>query len=275
MFGNPPFVGANQQSDKQRAQVHRIADLGKKKGTLDFVTCWFLKAGAYVQNSNASIGFVATNSITQGEQVAELWPLLFNRYHLEISFAHRTFAWGSEARGKANVHVVIIGLANRDAISATKRLFDYEDIKSNPTETQVKVISPYLFDGANLVEPHTVVIETTSKISDRPPISRGIQSTDDGQYIFDRAKKLEFVRLEPLSADYFQPFIGSEEFINGKERWRLHLDDVSPSILRSMPKVAELIANVRTFRLALQLHFPFEIFEMCASRFGLVSSAPE
>ena len=117
------FVGANQQSDKQRAQVHRIADLGKKKGTLDFVACWFLKAGAYVENSNADIGFVATNSITQGEQVAELasalQPLSFGNF---LRPPH--LAWGSEARGKANVHVVIIGLAKRDAIIITKRLFD-------------------------------------------------------------------------------------------------------------------------------------------------------
>jgi hypothetical protein len=83
-----------------------------------------------------------------------------------------------------------------------------------------------------------------------PPISRGIQSTDDGQYIFDRAGKLEFIQLEPLSTNYFRPFLGSEEFINGKERWRLHLDNVQPDILRKMPKVIELISNVRAFRLA-------------------------
>jgi hypothetical protein len=135
VFGNPPFVGAKMQTDAQRAQVHRIANLGKKKGTLDYVCCWFLKAGDYVQKGSASIGFVATNSISQGEQVAELWPLLFSRYGLEIAFAHRTFAWGSEARGKANVHVVIIGLTKRENTPTECRLFDYEDIKGDPTET--------------------------------------------------------------------------------------------------------------------------------------------
>ena len=94
--------------------MRRIAALGKTGGTLDYVTAWFIEAGKYVQKGPARIGFVATNSITQGEQVAQLWPVLFERCGLEIAFAHRTFAWGSDARGKAHVHVVIIGLDVRD-----------------------------------------------------------------------------------------------------------------------------------------------------------------
>ena len=98
----------------------RIAALGKSGGTLDYVTAWFIKAGEYVQKSEARIGFVATNSITQGEQVAQLWPILFERHKLEIAFAHRTFTWGSDARGVAHVHVVIIGLAKRDDAPTTE-----------------------------------------------------------------------------------------------------------------------------------------------------------
>jgi len=95
VFGNPPFGGAKYQSEKQRAQVRRIAQLGGSGGTLDYVAAWFLEAGAYVRQSRAWIGFVATNAINQGEQVAQLWPLLFHEYGLvEIAFAHRTFAWG-------------------------------------------------------------------------------------------------------------------------------------------------------------------------------------
>ena len=94
VFGNPPFGGAKQQTAEQRAQVRRIAALGKDGGTLDYVTAWFIKAGEYVQKGPTRIGFVATNSITQGEQVAQLWPLLFDRCALEIAFAHRTFRLG-------------------------------------------------------------------------------------------------------------------------------------------------------------------------------------
>ena len=106
VLGNPPFVGAKYQTAEQRAQVRRIAGLGKSGGTLDYVTAWFLKAGDYARG-NTRIGFVATNSVTQGEQVAQLWPMLFHVFKLDIAFAHRTFAWGSDARGQAHVHVVI------------------------------------------------------------------------------------------------------------------------------------------------------------------------
>ena len=150
VFGNPPFVGAKYQTIEQREQVRGIASLGKSGGTLDYVTAWFIKAGEYVQTSNTRIGFVSTNSITQGELVAQLWPILFERCKLEIAFAHRTFAWGSDARGKAHVHVVIIGLDRREAVRPEKRLFSYPDINGDPEETRHAVLSPYLFDASGL-----------------------------------------------------------------------------------------------------------------------------
>src|SRR3984893_13761860 len=118
----------------------RIASLGGSGGTLDYVCAWFVKAGEYLRQSKARIGFVATNSITQGEQVAQLWPLLFARYGLEIAFAHRTFEWMSEARGTAHVHCVIIGLTRRDGEPKEKRLFSYEDINGNPVESSHKAL---------------------------------------------------------------------------------------------------------------------------------------
>lgn len=144
IVGNPPFVGAKYQSTLQRAQVRRIADLGKSGGTLDFVSAWFIKAGAYGRKAAVPFAFVSTNSITQGEQVAQLWPTLFDKHKLEITFAHRTFAWGSEARGKAAVHVVVLGLEPRATARTTRRLFSYPDIKGEPVETQHAAISPYL-----------------------------------------------------------------------------------------------------------------------------------
>ena len=157
VFGNPPFGGAKFQSKAQRAQVRRIASLGGTGGTLDYVTAWFIKAGEYAQDTRIRIGFVATNSITQGEQVAQLWPTLFDRCGLEIAFAHRTFAWGSDARGKAHVHVVVLGLDGRDAVPGRKRLFSYPDINGDPEETRHAVLSPYLFDAGGLADPHLTV----------------------------------------------------------------------------------------------------------------------
>ena len=132
VFGNPPFVGAKYQTPAQRAQVHRVAALGKSGGTLDYVAAWFVTAGRYVHRGAARIGFVSTNSVTQGEQVSQLWPVLFDRCGLEIDFAHRTFAWGSDARGKAHVHVVILGLAKRAGSHSPKFV---EPVETNPEVT--------------------------------------------------------------------------------------------------------------------------------------------
>ena len=162
VLGNPPFVGAKYQSTQQREQVRRIAALGRSGGTLDYVTAWFIKAGEYIQQGEAQIGFVATNSITQGEQVAQLWPLLFDRCSLDIAFAHRTFAWGSDARGMAHVHVVIIGLAKQESASQERRLFSYDTPQGEPHESSHTALSPYLFDASGLTDPRIVVKKNLS-----------------------------------------------------------------------------------------------------------------
>jgi hypothetical protein len=249
VLGNPPFGGAKYQSDAQRAQVRRVAQLGGSGGTLDYVTAWFITAGRYLQHSRAHVGFVATNSITQGEQVAQLWPVLFERYGLEISFAHRTFAWSSDARGMAHVHVVIIGLTRRDQEPPTKRLFSYSDIQGDPTESTHQALTPYLFDAGTVVNRHLVVEETNRPLCDVPQLVIGSKPIDEGHYIFDAEEKAAFLHREPQAKKYLHPFIGSVEFINGLERWILYVDGASPADIRSMPGVKERIAAVRAFRL--------------------------
>jgi len=250
VLGNPPFGGAKYQTPAQRAQVARAAALLKKQGTLDYVAAWFIKAGAYIQNSIAKIAFVATSSITQGEQVAELWPLLFDRHNLEITFAHRTFAWGSEARGKAHVHVVIIGLALRDQAPKDRRIFDYADYDAAPTESVVPVISPYLFDAANLADPHTVVYEQAAPFDAMPSMIIGSKPIDDGNYILSDGERDALIKAEPRAREYLHPFIGSEEFINGGSRWILALHHATPSDIRAMTDVHKRVEAVRAFRKA-------------------------
>lgn len=248
VFGNPPFGGAKLQSPKQREQVRRIARLGGTGGTLDYVAAWFLKAGEYVQRGTARIGFVATNSITQGEQVAQLWPVLFDRSQLEIAFAHRTFAWGSDARGKAHVHVVILGLTRRVDEPKDKRLFSYDDYDGDPVESHHAVLSPYLFDAGAVANRHLVVEERSQPLCDVPRLVSGTQPIDDGNYIFDETERTAFLAAEPNAASLLRPYIGSEEYINGRQRWILCLKGVSPSALRGMSLVVERMKRVKAFR---------------------------
>lgn len=249
LYGNPPFGGAKYQSDAQREQVRRIARLGGNGGTLDYVAAWFIKAGEYLQRSKARVGFVATNSITQGEQVAQLWPVLFNRYRLEISFAHRTFAWGSDARGKAHVHVVIIGLTRAADEPPVKRLFSYDEYDGDPTESHHPSLTAYLFDASVLANRHLVVVETAESLCGQPHMGIGSQPIDDGNFILDAEEKAELLRQEPKAGKYLHPFVGSEEFINGIERWILYLEKVEPQELRSMPELTKRISATKQFRL--------------------------
>jgi N-6 DNA Methylase len=251
VLGNPPFIGQSYQSPIQRTQMARvIGHKSGKAGSLDYVGAWFLKAGAYVQNGRAKIAFVSTNSITQGEQVAQLWPLLFDRYKLEIAFAHRTFNWGSEARGVAHVHVVIIGLTRADMEPAEKRLFTYENIKGEPVESRHAALAAYLVDATNLGNKHVVVLDSKTPLNDAPVLSRGNQPTDAGNYIFNDLEKAAFIASEPNAKALFRPFIGSLEFLNNISRWILLLRDIPPETIKGLPRVRERIQRVRAFRLA-------------------------
>ena len=255
VFGNPPFGGAKFQSPEQRTQVRRVAGLGGTGGTLDYVAAWFIKAGEYVRrvpqrgdSRPPRIGFVSTNSITQGEQVGQLWPILFNRHNLEIAFAHRTFAWGSDARGMAHVHVVIVGLDTLEGVPSEKRLFSYDDATGETLESEHRVITPYLVDGSGLANPHGVINREGRPINGMHQMITGSQPIDDGNYIFNEKHRLEFLDAEPDAKPYLKPFFGAREHLHGKERWILDLHDVTPDMLAKLPRIRDRIAKVRTFR---------------------------
>ncbi|WP_282603985.1 DNA methyltransferase [Paracoccus sp. PARArs4] len=249
IIGNPPFIGAKYQSEFQRAQVRRIAGLGKSGGTLDYVAAWFLKAARYGQGHKVPFAFVSTNSIVQGEQVAQLWPALLDRSGMEIAFAHQTFAWGSEARGKAAVHVIVTGLEPRNAARPVKRLFSYPDIRGEPIETQPTAISPYLTDASALANPHVVIREESRPINGLPKLITGSKPIDGGHYIYSSEERDAFIANEPASATYFHPFIGAREFIQGSTRFILRVSEIPVSSLRNMPLVRDVIARVREYRL--------------------------
>jgi hypothetical protein len=243
VLGNPPFVGAKLQSSDQRAQVRTLARLGGSGGTLDYVAAWFIKAGEYARGGHPHIAFVATNSITQGEQVAQLWPVLFHRLRQEIAFAHRTFVWP----GHAGVHCVIVGCARADEEPVEKRLFSYVDGKGDPIETEHDALTAYLFD-ANNADRHLVVKEESRPINGASRLFSGSQPIDDGNYIFTGAERAEFVLKEPSAEAYLRPYVGSEEHINAGSRWILSLQNAAPTDLRSMPHVLERMRLVREFR---------------------------
>ncbi len=244
LMGNPPFVGAKYQSTRQRAQVRALANLGGSGGTLDYVAAWFIKAADYLPGGHARIAFVATNSITQGEQVAQLWPVLFHRHRIEIAFAHRTFVWP----GRAGVHCVIVGLVRSGDEPAEKRLFSYIDGKGEPIETRHNSLTAYLFD-ATRADRHLVAKRVFRSLTASPKAIIGSKPVDGGYLIFEPNERAALLADEPDAAPFLRPYLGSEELINGGKRWILALQDVGPGEWRNLKGIVSRINQVRRYRL--------------------------
>ncbi|HEV2348244.1 MAG TPA: DNA methyltransferase [Terriglobia bacterium] len=243
ILGNPPFVGAKFQTGEQRSDMSIVAGTVEHYGLLDYVTGWYFKAAGYVEGAHIVTGFVSTSSITQGEQVGVLWKPLFQQQHLKIHFGHRSFAWASEARGKAHVHVVIIGFGAFEP--RNKRIYDYDSNAQHPVVAAASNISPYLVEGAD-----RAITNRSSPVSAAPEIRFGNQPIDGGHLLLDLEEKDELLAKEPKARKYLRLFIGAEEFINGGERWCLWLRGVSPADLRAMPQVMHRVQDVREFRLS-------------------------
>jgi type I restriction-modification system DNA methylase subunit len=255
IFGNPPFIGTAHQNEEQKGDILKIFSDIKSAGVLDYVACWYIKAAQYLQQyspaeqqadarvqEKTKVAFVSTNSISQGEQVGILWNVLFNTYKIKIHFAHRTFSWANEARGKAAVHVVIIGFANFDV--SEKRIFEYENIKGEPHEIKVKNINAYLVEGKD-----SFVSSRMKPINSVPEIKRGNSPYDGGYFLFNNLEKEQFIKQDPQSEKFFKYFLGAKEFINNDIKWCLWLKEVNPSELRNSPLVLERIKKVQEFRL--------------------------
>ena len=242
ILGNPPFLGARVMTKEQSQELITIFNGMKNVGNLDYVCAWYKKACDYIQVTDIRCAFVSTNSICQGQQVPIVWKEMFNK-GVHINFAHQTFKWSNEARGKAAVYCIIVGFSLQE--KAEKTLFIYEDIKAEPKAIKAKQINAYLMDAEN------VFIESrTEPISDVPKIGIGNKPIDDGNYLFTKEEYEEFIKKEPLSAQFFKRWYGSDEFINNKLRMCLWVGEASPEVLRKMPHVMERIENVRQFRLS-------------------------
>ena len=234
IMGNPPFVGTNYLSENQRADMDGI--WRNKRGKLDYVSCWYVKTLEYIGNTNIQCAFVSTNSICQGEQATTLWAELFEKHRCYINFCVRTFEWGSESNNNAHVHVIIIGFSKYEK----KRKMIYDE----GTAVKAVNINQYLLDA-----PTVIIKESTKPLCDVPSIVRGSQATDNGLYLFTEAEKNAFVKEEPKSEKYFKQFMMGKEFINNIKRYCLWMPDISPAELKNLPKVLNLVKEVKNFRL--------------------------
>ena len=243
IIGNPPFRGHWLQTPAQKEALRRIYVDGKGKpykggGKIDYVAGWYFKAAQFMAGTSIRAALVATNSITQGEQVAFFWEPLFKRFGIHIDFAHRTFRWDSEATLKAQVHVVIIGFSC--APNPKPRLLFYSD-----QAHQVQNITPYLLDTP------TIFIKSRPRaLCKVPPMVAGNKPTDGGAFFLTPSEREEVLQREPQIEPFIRPVMGSQEFIYGERRYCLWLTEATPQDIRSSPFLRERVERVRQFRLA-------------------------
>ena len=242
IMGNPPFVGYSLQSKEQKADMLALYVDEKGKpyktaGKIDYVAGWYFKAAQLMQGTAIRTAFVSTNSITQGEQVAGVWKPLYERFGVHIDFAHRTFRWDSEATLKAHVHCVIVGFSEAKN-PALRVIYDEGSVQ------KVENINAYL------VEAPDIFIESNKlPLCAVPKMTTGNRPADGGHLIIEADEYDEFIRKEPNALKYIKHLMGSDEFINNKQRYCLWLVDVNPSIMRKMSLVMSRIELCRSSRL--------------------------
>jgi hypothetical protein len=238
VIGNPPFLGTLGRTDAQRADMKEVFSGFDVLGNLDYVACWFWKGAKYIANSRSELALVATNSLCQGEQVSQLWPSIFE-LELNIHFAYSTFPWANNARDKAAVHVIIVGLSADD-----KSKYLYQNVLGEWHCQKVINISPYLVEGSN------IAVAPVSKplIKGVPPLLFGNKPTDGGYLLLDRNERDRLISAEPASEKWLKRILGADEFLYSKERWCLWLSGTTRDEIEQIPLVNERVLAVAAFR---------------------------
>ena len=235
ILGNPPYLGSTMQDSVQKEDMSIVlSGLGKYKN-LDYISCWFVKASIYIKNSKCKVGFVTTNSVTQGEQVSLLWPFIFSQKN-EIFFCHLSFKWTNNAKGNAGVSVAIIGLQKESVCD--KLIF------SNGVKIKTKNINAYLAPSKNIF-----VTKRNTSIANLPKMISGNKPVDGGNLILSEDERNKFISLNDNSRKFIKKFYGATEFMNSKNRYCLWIEDIDINTAKKIDLVSERINKTREFRL--------------------------
>ncbi len=239
--GNPPYLGSTWQSAEQKDDLKAIFDHRSKTWkSLDYVAGWFMKAADYGSHTPTVSAFVSTNSICQGQQVPILWPLIFKTGH-QIIFAYTSFKWANLASHNAGVTVAIIGISNH----ADKNRYLYSIAEDGGTLIkESQNINAYLVGGKNII-----VSKLSQPMCGLSEMTFGSKPVDGGNLLFS---KPEFDALHFKTEDikkYIRPILGSEEFIAGKFRYCVWIEDKHAEDAQKHPILSKRLDAVKQMRL--------------------------
>ena len=234
ILGNPPYLGSTWQTKSQKEDMLAVFSGQKGLANLDYIACWFILSSNFIKDCNAKTAFVSTNSITQGQQVPLLWPLIL--CNTEIIFAYKSFDWKNNAKDKAGVTCVIVGLGNKS--NSPKILFH------NNTKTIVKEINAYLLPTKNIF-----IKRRKHALSNFPEMVYGNKPVDGGNLLLTTEEKDNLLTKYPNTIKLYKKIIGSKELIRGIEKWCLWIEDNFLNLAEEIPEIKERITNVKEIRL--------------------------
>jgi len=235
ILGNPPYLGAHLQSKKQKEDISLVFQGVKSAKKLDYICCWYLKGAKYIENTSSSLAFVSTNSICQGEQVAILWSHLLN-LNIGIHFAHKSFIWNNNAKSKAAVYCVIVGLNKKN--KKKKKLYSENHM------LVVGNISPYLIDSENVI-----ISSRSNSLSNLPKMMRGSSPVDGGGLILNSEEMQSMTAKYSESVHFIKALVGADDYLNDKKRWCFWITDQEIDSAKSNQFISDRINSVKEFRL--------------------------
>lgn len=241
--GNPPFLGDHTRSVEQKAELQAVWGADVTLSRMDYVTGWYAKALKYFDScSGGAWAFVSTNSICQGDPVARLFGPIFDG-GWTIKFAHRTFAWTSEATKAAVVHCVIVGFSREP--KSKPRLFSYSSLKGAPGEVEgVSTINAYLVDG-----PNVLVTKRSAPLNSTLVMPRYGSKPSDGGGLVVKPDSYQEVADDVIASKYLRPYVGTDELLYGLERWCLWLVEATEEELEASPVLKKRVSKVHESRL--------------------------
>lgn len=234
LIGNPPYKGAKAQTPEMKADFPFVFGSRPFNKNLDYIALWFVKGADYIEGTRAELAFVTTNSVSQGEHVGLMFPMIFAK-GIEIGFAYTSFKWENNAQRNAGVTVAVIGL--RAARPGEKYIY------TDGLQIAVENINGYLADG-----PNVFITTRTRPLSDLPAMSFGSMPNDGGALVLTESERTQMVDANPGAAAFIRPFLGASEYIAGVDRYALWIDSSSAEAALAIAPIAERIERVRTRR---------------------------
>ena len=237
LIGNPPYKGGKSTSKEMKADYPYVFGGRDYSKDLDYIALWFVKGADYISDTSAELAFVSTNSISQGEHVGLLFPMIFAK-GLEIGYAYTSFKWENNAKRNAGVTVVVVNL--RVEQSSPKYIF------SDGLKVEAENINGYLSDAPNFFLKRQLKPLSGSL----PTMTLGSVPKDDGALVLESHERAALIASAPESSVFVKKFMGSVELINDRERYCLWISDARLQEAAEISGISVRLNRVRKFRSA-------------------------